>query len=207
MFCTKCGNKLEDGSRFCTGCGTQVQQPPPVPAPPVTAPVAILPPVAPRARYRSFKSAALAVSTVMLFSALFLPWGVIQSGKNYYFIKLIGGNNYPSNYISGGIDIFFLFLLCSFLAAFAGIAYSLLMEKSKMCIGFSIVNLILPVIGFCVWMGIIADACGKYNSYRKTVIGGAPVGGFLYIGLAIVLLVVVVKAGKRESLFKSSAVQ
>lgn len=25
MFCEKCGNKLEDGAKFCTGCGTKVE--------------------------------------------------------------------------------------------------------------------------------------------------------------------------------------
>ena len=34
MFCTKCGNEIEDGARFCTRCGNPVSAPPEPPRDP-----------------------------------------------------------------------------------------------------------------------------------------------------------------------------
>lgn len=36
MFCTKCGNKIPDGSVFCDECGTKIEMTPPQPAPQVS---------------------------------------------------------------------------------------------------------------------------------------------------------------------------
>ena len=53
MFCSNCGKKLLDGTKFCTACGTKViyeeptAEPAPAPAPVETAPIASVAPVEP----------------------------------------------------------------------------------------------------------------------------------------------------------------
>jgi len=73
MFCTHCGNKMDENTAFCTGCGAATQKTAP---PPTAQPVTANPPLAAYVKYIIAAIAAVAV----LAGGGFLVWGRVNAG-------------------------------------------------------------------------------------------------------------------------------
>jgi len=80
MYCTHCGNKMDENAAFCTGCGaaTQKTEQPTAAQPPVAQPVTATAPLAAYVKYIIAAVAAVAV----LAGGGFLVWGRVNAGAD-----------------------------------------------------------------------------------------------------------------------------
>ena len=79
MFCNKCGKELPDGTKFCSGCGSQLKTLEPTASPSFDAKTATTPPSyvdqpAPSTVEGSGRGIVVAISLVIALISMFLPW-------------------------------------------------------------------------------------------------------------------------------------
>ena len=94
QFCTKCGNPLPDGMKFCTGCGTTIGGPsapaaqapaPQIPVAPVAQPLAPAMP-GPAAAAPAASSGSPVLKIFLIVMAVLILLGLLSAGACVYFV-------------------------------------------------------------------------------------------------------------------------
>ncbi len=80
IFCGECGERIDDGSRFCGSCGHPVAEPGPPSGPPPTVPTEVVPTAAPVPPWRRLLPVVVAVGTVGL--GLILLFSTADEGSS-----------------------------------------------------------------------------------------------------------------------------
>lgn len=202
MFCSNCGAKVADNVKFCPYCGTPIQQTIPN-TQPSQLPIythqgnSFIDQI--KGRLTNSKIVILILSALSFIFIFAIPYVNVYKSSNSYPIWLTGGNDMPS-FLDGDFDAGFTAVLLLFMAALITMVISLILEKKTLCMIAAIADVAIAFLGFSLVMGMIQDAQSSSSKVACT-----PIGALLQIGLAIAMLVMIIKENSKKQTNQGNA--
>ena len=192
MFCSKCGTRITDDSKFCSNCSIKINDV-------TTEPVSSV-------RNINFEKIKLDTSTiinivisvVMVLAMLLLPMFKLSYDPNYkhkaYTISLLGDNYMAGHDIRSGIITFSRITFIFMLAAIIAIVVFKITKKTRFAFISSAINMCVLLVYDIYVNSAWLNNAGKYDTHAAIVESG----NVICMGCAVALLVLCYRAYKRE---------